>query len=282
MCWHQVGFQMFLEECILLAVVSAVGQHVSQSVPKVALLPAAFKSSYSPFVVIGRPELVIYGLFDCWHVKCSVPTPKAELGLAGSFVFSCLTFDLRTGASVKRHSFLGLASPELCGPRPPSETSENDFCQILVNSFFLRSARLIVSKRVCFLDACWDVSCFCLRLRHVVNPHLSPERHHPSCEKTLGIQDLAQRMKCCICENKTVSSGGVVPSCLPFAATCTQVGDLSQSQKNQPFVVIVDASYYFRAAIKRLFGLCYSCLYYKHACIITCEGMHDVYRPYHM
>lgn len=110
MCWHQIGFQMFPEECILLAVVSAVGQHVSQSIPKVALIPATFKSSYSPFVVIGRPELVIYGLFDCWHVKCLVPTPKAELWLAGSFVFSCLTFDLRTSASVKRHSFLGLAS----------------------------------------------------------------------------------------------------------------------------------------------------------------------------
>lgn len=31
-----------------------------------------------PFVVIGGPGLVIHGQFDCWHVKCSVPIPKAK------------------------------------------------------------------------------------------------------------------------------------------------------------------------------------------------------------
>lgn len=36
------------------------------------------------------------------------PPPKAELRFAGSFVFSRLTSDLRTGASVKQHGFPGL------------------------------------------------------------------------------------------------------------------------------------------------------------------------------
>lgn len=49
----------------------------------------------SPRVVIGDPGLAIHGPFDCWHVKCSVPLPKAESWCAGSFVFSCLTSDPR-------------------------------------------------------------------------------------------------------------------------------------------------------------------------------------------
>lgn len=44
-CWHQIAFQMFPEECILSAVVSAVGRHVFRSIPKLALILAAFKSS---------------------------------------------------------------------------------------------------------------------------------------------------------------------------------------------------------------------------------------------
>lgn len=47
-------------------------------------------------VVIGDPGLVIHGSFDCWHVKCLVPLPKAEPWCAGSFVFSCLTSDPKT------------------------------------------------------------------------------------------------------------------------------------------------------------------------------------------
>lgn len=86
----------------------------------------------SPFIVIGGPGLVIHGPFDCWHVKCSVPIPKAEIM---SFVFSCLTYDLRTitGSSVKlqRLPLAHLAAAwEMCGPRPPSEMSEKLFCQI--------------------------------------------------------------------------------------------------------------------------------------------------------
>lgn len=46
-----------------------------------------------PFVVIGGPGVVIHGLFDCWHVKCSVPIPEAEPWFAGSFIFSSLTSD---------------------------------------------------------------------------------------------------------------------------------------------------------------------------------------------
>lgn len=41
-CWHHIALQMFPEECVLLAVVSAVGLYVSQSIPKLALIPAAF------------------------------------------------------------------------------------------------------------------------------------------------------------------------------------------------------------------------------------------------
>lgn len=41
-CWHQIASQMFPEECLLSAVVSAVGRHVSRSIPKLALIPAAF------------------------------------------------------------------------------------------------------------------------------------------------------------------------------------------------------------------------------------------------
>lgn len=89
----------------------------------------------SPFVVIGGPGLVIHGPFDCWHVKCSVPIPKAESWFAGIFVFSCLTSDPRTitGSSVKqqRLPLAHLAAAwEMCGPRPPSEMSEKIFCQM--------------------------------------------------------------------------------------------------------------------------------------------------------
>lgn len=46
----------------------------------------------SPCVVIGGPGLVIHGPFDCWHVKCLVPIPKAESWFAGSSRFQL--FDL--------------------------------------------------------------------------------------------------------------------------------------------------------------------------------------------
>lgn len=100
MGWHEK--QMFSVIFILVTVLSAVWQHVSpcvlpysQTAPNTCVaLTEQF--DLSPCVLIGGPGLVIHGPFDCWHVKCLVPIPKAESWFAGSFVFSCLTSDPRT------------------------------------------------------------------------------------------------------------------------------------------------------------------------------------------
>lgn len=152
------------------------------------------------------------GRLTAGMLSVSVPYPKAELGFSGSFVFSWLTFDLRTGAS---------SGLPCCFARFVwSKTSIWDVWESLMSNLvkcFLRSVDLIVPKCVCFLDACWGISCFCLRLRPAVNLHLSPEWHHPSCEKALGIQYSVQRMKCCICKNKNPYLLMIIPasaSCL--------------------------------------------------------------------
>lgn len=91
-------------EFILLTVLSAVWQHVAHCVPPSPYSQTspntcmALKEQFdlSPCVVIGGPGLVIHGPFDCWHVKCSVPIPKAESWFARSFRFQL--FDLRPGS----------------------------------------------------------------------------------------------------------------------------------------------------------------------------------------
>lgn len=49
----------------------------SQGAP-ITCLALTEQFDLSPRVVIGGPGLVNYGSFVCWHVKCSVPIPKAE------------------------------------------------------------------------------------------------------------------------------------------------------------------------------------------------------------
>lgn len=71
-CWHQIAFQMFPEECILSAVVSAVGRHVSRAIPKLALIPAAFKSSLS---LVGQNWLSM-GHLTAGMLSVQFPTPR--------------------------------------------------------------------------------------------------------------------------------------------------------------------------------------------------------------
>lgn len=76
----------------------------SQTAPNTCCLAVTEQFDPSPCVVIGGSGLVIHGPFDCWHVKCLVPIPKAESWCARSFVFSCLTSDPRTITSSSRSS----------------------------------------------------------------------------------------------------------------------------------------------------------------------------------
>lgn len=88
MCWHQIGnkcclflwlfCQLFDKMCPIVSLPYSLGA------PNTCLaLTEQF--DLSPCVVIGGPRLVIHGPFDCWHVKCSVPIPKAKSWFAGRF-----------------------------------------------------------------------------------------------------------------------------------------------------------------------------------------------------
>lgn len=88
MCWHHIGnkcclffwlfCQLFDKMCPIVSLPYSLGT------PNTCLaLTEQF--DLSPCVVIGGPGLVIHGPFGCWHVKCSVPIPKAESWFAGSF-----------------------------------------------------------------------------------------------------------------------------------------------------------------------------------------------------
>lgn len=110
-CWHHIVFQILPKECVFLAVVSAVRQHVSQSIPKLALIPAALNRAlwlFHPLLSLEGQSRSPMGRLTAGMLSVQFPPPKAELWSAGSFVFSCLTFDLRTGALVKQHGFLRL------------------------------------------------------------------------------------------------------------------------------------------------------------------------------
>lgn len=124
------------------------------------------------------------------------------------FVFSCLTFDLRTGTSVKRRSFLGLTSllrwscvvPDLLlrRRRIPS---------VKFGRLIFSDLRVLLHPSVfAFLMRAETFPVFVSRLGRAVIPHLSPERHQPSCEKTLGIQYSVQRTNCCASKKEAVIS----------------------------------------------------------------------------
>ena len=111
----------------------------SQTAPNTCCLAVTEQFDPSPCVVIGGSGLVIHGPFDCWHVKCLVPIPKAGSWCARSFVFSCLTSDPRTitGSSriftqqqqqqQQQPPLAHLAAARaMCGLRPPSEMGKND------------------------------------------------------------------------------------------------------------------------------------------------------------
>lgn len=104
MCWHHIVEQMLsggiysfdcFVSCLTTCGPLCPPPPYSQTSPNTCM---ALKEQFdlSPCVVIGGPGLVIHGPFDCWHVKCSVPIPKAESWFARSFRFQL--FDLRPGS----------------------------------------------------------------------------------------------------------------------------------------------------------------------------------------
>lgn len=130
----------------------------SQTAPNTCCLAVTEQFDPSPCVVIGGSGLVIHGPFDCWHVKCLVPIPKAESWCARSFVFSCLTSDPRTitGSSrifKQQQQQLRLAHLAaawvMCGPRPPSEMGKN--YSIKYSKWFPQISGLSSVSPVCLL-----------------------------------------------------------------------------------------------------------------------------------
>lgn len=168
-------------------------------IPKLPLIPAYPKERFdlSPFIVIGGSELVIHGPFDCRHVKCSVPIPKAEIMICWEFRFQWFDLWPENYYWLFRQAVSG--SPCCCMKDVWSQTSFWDEWKMKLSDIWndsLRS-RAFLLWAVCVCSSmCWEVSCFCLRPRSAVNRHLSPEWHlHPSCEKTLDIRFCVQSMK---------------------------------------------------------------------------------------
>lgn len=84
-CWRHIEFQMFPEECILLAVLSAVGQHVSQSIPKLALIPATFNRLwlFLPFLSLAGQNQSSMGRLTAGMLSVQFPPPRQNCDLLG-------------------------------------------------------------------------------------------------------------------------------------------------------------------------------------------------------
>lgn len=85
-CWHHIAFQMFPEECILLAVVSAAGQHVSHFIPKLALIPAAFNRAlwlFHPLLSLAGQNQSSMGRLTAGMLSVQFPPPRQNCDLLG-------------------------------------------------------------------------------------------------------------------------------------------------------------------------------------------------------
>lgn len=84
-CWRHIEFQMFPEECILLAVLSAVGQHVSQSIPKLALIPATFNRLwlFLTFLSLAGQNQSSMGRLTAGMLSVQFPPPRQNCDLLG-------------------------------------------------------------------------------------------------------------------------------------------------------------------------------------------------------